>query len=247
MELPCDSSHFCVLLQLQNVRASRFQELTRNQSPQALLVCFVSPTKYYKQHKNRANLTRRQRPATPVSFASGPLASLLPLSSHREEVMQESLITPKGWKITNGIGARWGTVVFGRIPCTKNASRSWGATSMTWGKLCPNCVIKDVRGRWPNPPHVPYQGHRRAWALGTCHNKSNSWRHFNWQVNTHRNIRLSNNCTATLIYFSTCATDVVSLVSPWIYNNNNNNNNNIVIKDHKTKTCNFIDMAVSKH
>ena len=29
-------------------------------------------------------------------------------------------------------------------------------------EVMPHCVIKDVRERWPNPPHVPYQGHRRA-------------------------------------------------------------------------------------
>lgn len=29
-------------------------------------------------------------------------------------------------------------------------------------EVMPHCVIKDVRGRWPNPPHVPYQGHQRA-------------------------------------------------------------------------------------
>ena len=29
-------------------------------------------------------------------------------------------------------------------------------------EVMPNCVVTDVRDRWPNPPHVPYQGHRRA-------------------------------------------------------------------------------------
>ena len=29
-------------------------------------------------------------------------------------------------------------------------------------EVMPHCVIKDVRNRWPNPPHVPYQGHRRS-------------------------------------------------------------------------------------
>ena len=29
-------------------------------------------------------------------------------------------------------------------------------------EVMPHCVIKDVRGRWPNPPDVPYQGHRRS-------------------------------------------------------------------------------------
>ena len=27
-------------------------------------------------------------------------------------------------------------------------------------EVMPHCVIKDVRGRWPNPSDVPYQGHR---------------------------------------------------------------------------------------
>lgn len=30
-------------------------------------------------------------------------------------------------------------------------------------EVMPHCVIKDVRDRWPNPPNVPYQGHRRSW------------------------------------------------------------------------------------
>lgn len=30
-------------------------------------------------------------------------------------------------------------------------------------EVMPHCVIKDVRNRWPNPPNVPYQGHRRSW------------------------------------------------------------------------------------
>ena len=29
-------------------------------------------------------------------------------------------------------------------------------------EVMPYCVVKDVRTRWPNPPHVPYQGHRRS-------------------------------------------------------------------------------------
>ena len=29
-------------------------------------------------------------------------------------------------------------------------------------EVMPHCVIKDVRERWPNPPDVPYQGHRRS-------------------------------------------------------------------------------------
>ena len=29
-------------------------------------------------------------------------------------------------------------------------------------EVMPYCVIKDVRGRWPNPANVPYQGHRRS-------------------------------------------------------------------------------------
>jgi len=29
-------------------------------------------------------------------------------------------------------------------------------------EVMPHCVIKDVRNRWPNPPNVPYQGHRRS-------------------------------------------------------------------------------------
>ena len=29
-------------------------------------------------------------------------------------------------------------------------------------EVMPHCVVKDVRERWPNPPHVPYQGHRRS-------------------------------------------------------------------------------------
>lgn len=29
-------------------------------------------------------------------------------------------------------------------------------------EVMPHCVIKDVRDRWPNPPNVPYQGHRRS-------------------------------------------------------------------------------------
>ena len=29
-------------------------------------------------------------------------------------------------------------------------------------EVMPHWVIKDVRERWPNPPHIPYQGHRRA-------------------------------------------------------------------------------------
>ena len=32
-------------------------------------------------------------------------------------------------------------------------------------EVMPHCVIKDVRERWPNPPNVPYQGHRRSWGL----------------------------------------------------------------------------------
>lgn len=28
-------------------------------------------------------------------------------------------------------------------------------------EVMPHCVLKDVRGRWPNPEGVPYQGHRR--------------------------------------------------------------------------------------
>ena len=26
-------------------------------------------------------------------------------------------------------------------------------------EVMPNCVVKDVRSRWPNPDGVPYQGH----------------------------------------------------------------------------------------
>jgi len=29
-------------------------------------------------------------------------------------------------------------------------------------EVMPHCVIKDVHNRWPNPPNVPYQGHRRS-------------------------------------------------------------------------------------
>ena len=29
-------------------------------------------------------------------------------------------------------------------------------------EVMPHCVIKVVRERWPNPPDVPYQGHRRS-------------------------------------------------------------------------------------
>ena len=29
-------------------------------------------------------------------------------------------------------------------------------------EVMPHCLIKDVRERWPNPPNVLYQGHRRA-------------------------------------------------------------------------------------
>lgn len=29
-------------------------------------------------------------------------------------------------------------------------------------EVMPHRVIKDARSRWPNPPHVPYQGHRRS-------------------------------------------------------------------------------------
>ena len=29
-------------------------------------------------------------------------------------------------------------------------------------EVMPHCVVKDVRNRWPNPPYVPYQGHRRS-------------------------------------------------------------------------------------
>ena len=29
-------------------------------------------------------------------------------------------------------------------------------------EVMPHCLVKDVRRRWPNPPHVPYQGHRRS-------------------------------------------------------------------------------------
>lgn len=26
-------------------------------------------------------------------------------------------------------------------------------------EVIPNCVVGDVRKRWPNPPHIPYKGH----------------------------------------------------------------------------------------
>lgn len=26
-------------------------------------------------------------------------------------------------------------------------------------EVLPNCVVSDVRKRWPNPPHIPYKGH----------------------------------------------------------------------------------------
>ena len=29
-------------------------------------------------------------------------------------------------------------------------------------EVMPHCVVRDVRDRWPNPSHVPYQGHRRS-------------------------------------------------------------------------------------
>ena len=29
-------------------------------------------------------------------------------------------------------------------------------------EVMPHCVIKDVCDRWPNPPNVPYQGHRHS-------------------------------------------------------------------------------------
>ena len=29
-------------------------------------------------------------------------------------------------------------------------------------EVMPHCVIKDFCERWPNPPNVPYQGHRRS-------------------------------------------------------------------------------------
>ena len=29
-------------------------------------------------------------------------------------------------------------------------------------EVMPLCVVKDIRERWPNPPNVPYQGHRRS-------------------------------------------------------------------------------------
>lgn len=29
-------------------------------------------------------------------------------------------------------------------------------------QVMPFCVVNDVRKRWPNPPHIPYMGHKRA-------------------------------------------------------------------------------------
>ena len=29
-------------------------------------------------------------------------------------------------------------------------------------EVMPMCVVKDVRSRWPNPPHIPYMGHKRS-------------------------------------------------------------------------------------
>ncbi|KAJ7381220.1 hypothetical protein OS493_001336 [Desmophyllum pertusum] len=29
-------------------------------------------------------------------------------------------------------------------------------------EVIPMCVVKDVRPRWPNPPHIPYMGHKRS-------------------------------------------------------------------------------------
>ena len=29
-------------------------------------------------------------------------------------------------------------------------------------EVMPMCVVKDVRSRWPNPPGIPYMGHKRS-------------------------------------------------------------------------------------
>ena len=38
---------------------------------------------------------------------------------------------------------------------------NWGNHVNAVRERMPNCVIKDVRSRFPNPPGIPYMGHKR--------------------------------------------------------------------------------------
>ena len=54
-------------------------------------------------------------------------------------------------------------------PTCLNRKQELGCLIDDVREVMPHCVIKDVRDRWPNPPNVPYQGHRRSWKARSPH------------------------------------------------------------------------------
>ena len=44
----------------------------------------------------------------------------------------------------------------------KNLKSAAGLSDDDVRELMPECVIADVRKRFPNPPEIPYMGHKRA-------------------------------------------------------------------------------------
>ena len=61
----------------------------------------------------------------------------------------------KYWKFLKDIGF-WETTVY------QNWKSAAGLSDDDVRELMPECVIAEVRKRFPNPPGIPYMGHKRA-------------------------------------------------------------------------------------
>ena len=61
----------------------------------------------------------------------------------------------KYWKLLMDIGF-WETTVY------QNLKSTAGLSDDDMRELMPECVIADVRKKFPNPPGIPYMGHKRA-------------------------------------------------------------------------------------
>lgn len=59
------------------------------------------------------------------------------------------------WKFLKDIGF-WDTTVY------KNMKTAAGLSDDDVRELMPNCVLVDVRKRFPNPQGVPYMDHKRS-------------------------------------------------------------------------------------
>ena len=134
-----------ILLQLQNENVLQFQVRKKTRFPLPESVYFtLTPKQPMKLPESLGHALRNWRyhgkhskmwrQSVPIAFSL--LALLFPLSSHREEVMQESLTTQSGEKIINGTGEHSRIVAFGKTPYISKKKKKWGVTLMMWERSC---------------------------------------------------------------------------------------------------------------